>query len=145
MLLPYCSTIMVHFVWFYLVISKTAASIWIWHGNSSKTVLIMTCSSSCLSLLTRWSLISAKLHGLLLHSKSQLMLSMTTLIRFSLSPSFFSRIRWVNASADYVCVFSSAPSTRRAGSPNQASSSAVLPALPLPPHGVRGGENYTRP
>jgi hypothetical protein len=47
-------------------------------------------------------------------------------------------------SADGVCDFSSAPSSRRAGSPSQVPRSAIFPALPLPPHGVRGGENYIR-
>ena len=36
------------------------------------------------------------------------------------------------------CTSLRAPLSRRAGSPSQALSSAVLPALPLPPYGVRG-------
>jgi hypothetical protein len=55
----------------------------------------------------------------------------------------YHRIRWVNASAsaDGVCDFSSAPSSRRVGSPSQAPSPAVLPAPPLPPEW--GGERIT--
>ena len=107
---------MVQFVWLNMVMSKNSASIWICAGNLSKTTLILTFWSSCLSLL-----------------KS-----------ISLSPCLFSRIHWANASADGVCDFSSAPSSRRAGSPSQVPSSDIFPAFPLPPHGVRGGENYIR-
>jgi hypothetical protein len=85
--------------------------------------------------------------------KSQVLLSTASFLRIGLSPCLVSRIRWVNASADEICAFSSAPSSRRSieggshvtltrhGSPSQVLSSAVLPALQLPPHGVRGGEN----
>jgi hypothetical protein len=78
-------------------------------------------------------------HQVLLHSKSQVLLSTTSLLRIGLSPRRFSHIPWVNENADDVCVFSSSPSSRHVGSPSQVLSSAVLPVLQLPPHGVRGG------